>query len=117
MNKEFDLKKCFECMFIKSFERDFTDRDKVDLLQLTKNELVDIYITAHQCFRKYHRYGEIKFAIAELEKLKDYLSGQFMLITKSASELDRAEAKGCNDVVENIRETIDNQIKVLRENA
>ena len=106
MDKEFDLKKCFECRFLKSFERDFTDRDKVDLLQLTKNKLVDLYIHTRQCFVGYHRYGEIKFAIAEIEKLRDSI----LTTLKDENGYISTEID-----LYDFEETVGNQIKALKE--
>lgn len=54
------------------------------------------------------------FAIEQLEKVKKFVIRQLFIITKDCSDLDEAEAKGCNELREEIIKEIDNQIQELR---
>lgn len=54
------------------------------------------------------------FAIEQLEKVKKFVIRQLFIITKDCSDLDEAEAKGCNELREEIIKEINNQIKELR---
>lgn len=57
---------------------------------------------------------KIDFVIEQLEKVKKFVIRQLFIITKDCSDLDEAEAKGCNELREEIIKEIDNQIKELR---
>ena len=53
-------------------------------------------------------------AIEQLEKVKEFVSRQLFITTKGCSDLDEAEAKGCNELREEIIKEIDNQINGLK---
>lgn len=55
-----------------------------------------------------------KKAIEQLEKVKEFVSRQLFITTKGCSDLDEAEAKGCNELREETIKEIDNQIKSLK---
>ena len=73
----------------------------------------------------YHSYGEhfilkikqdkISFCIEKLEQVKKFVIRQLFITTKDCSDLDRAEAKGCNELREETIKEIDNQIKAIKE--
>lgn len=48
--------------------------------------------------------------------MKEFVSRQLFITTKDCSDLDEAEAKGCNELREETIKEIDNQINVLRNN-
>ena len=58
---------------------------------------------------------KISFALEQLEKVKEFVSRQLFITTKDCSDLDEAEAKGCNELREETIKEIDNQIKQLKE--
>ena len=53
-------------------------------------------------------------AIEQLEKVKEFVSRQLFITTKGCSDLDEAEAKGCNELREETIKEIDNQINELK---
>ena len=53
-------------------------------------------------------------AIEQLEKVKEFVSRQLFITTKDCSDLDEAEAKGCNELREETIKEIDNQINELK---
>ena len=57
---------------------------------------------------------KISFAIEQLEKVKEFVSRQLFITTKGCSDLDEAEAKGCNELREETIKEIDNQINELK---
>lgn len=58
---------------------------------------------------------KISFAVEQLDKVKKFVIEQLFIITKGCSDLDEAEAKGCNELREEIIKEIDSQIKQLKE--
>ena len=57
---------------------------------------------------------EILFAVEQLEKVKKWVVRQLFITTKDCSNLDKAEAKGCNELREETIKEIDNQINRLK---
>lgn len=55
-----------------------------------------------------------KNIIEQLKKVKEFVSRQLFITTKGCSDLDEAEAKGCNELREEIIKEIDNQINELK---
>ena len=55
-----------------------------------------------------------KGSIEQLEKVKEFVARQLFITTKDCSDLDEAEAKGCNELKEETIKEIDNQIKQLK---
>ena len=53
-------------------------------------------------------------AIEQLEKFKEFVSRQLFITTEGCSDLDEAEAKGCNELREETIKEIDNQINELK---
>ena len=53
-------------------------------------------------------------AIEQLKKVKEFVSRQLFITTKGCSDLDEAEAKGCNELREETIKEIDNQINELK---
>ena len=62
----------------------------------------------------FHNQDKISFAIEQLEKVKEFVSRQLFITTKDSSDLDEAEAKGCNELREETIKEIDNQINELK---
>ena len=62
----------------------------------------------------FHNQDKISFAVEQLEKVKEFVSRQLFITTKDCSDLDEAEAKGCNELREETIKEIDNQIKELK---
>ena len=50
----------------------------------------------------------------ELEDIQGYLRRQIMITTDKATDLEEAEAKGCNDVIHDLIDKLDKRIKCLR---
>lgn len=57
---------------------------------------------------------KISFAVEQLEKVKKFVIRQLFITTKGCSDLDKAEAKGCNELREETIKEIDNQIEELK---
>lgn len=74
------------------------------------DKIIDAY--ADKC--KKHDQDKISFAVEQLEKLKKFVIRQLFITIKGCSDLDKAEAKGCNELREETIKEIDNQIKQLR---
>ena len=62
----------------------------------------------------FHKQDKISFAIEQLEEVKEFVSRQLFITTKGCSDLDEAEAKGCNELREETIKEIDNQINELK---
>lgn len=58
---------------------------------------------------------KISFALEQLEKVKEFVSRQLFITTKDCNDLDEAEAKGCNELIEETIKEIDNQINELKD--
>lgn len=52
--------------------------------------------------------------ISELEDILRFVNRQIMITTTNATELDMAEAKGCNDVVHDVADKITGRLQVLK---
>ena len=63
----------------------------------------------------HHNQDKISFAVEQLEKVKEFVIRQLFITIKGCSDLDEAEAKGCNELREETIKEIDNQIKQLKE--
>jgi len=62
----------------------------------------------------YIKKNKEELAFEKLKELKDYVSRQFMIITINSTKIDIAEAKGCNDLIKDIKDFIDKQIATIK---
>lgn len=65
-------------------------------------------------FVRKHDIDKTNSIINVLEDIQGYLRRQIMITTDKATDLEEAEAKGCNDVIHDLIDKLDKRIKCLK---